>query len=102
MNRRIWFYVLSVALAPVICSCKKETTVVDEACEGTVFIRSEPSGAEVYVDGEFYGSAPAKLKLNAGLRKIEVKMEGYPDWVREVKITCGAIINLPVKWQRPQ
>ena len=78
---------------------KRETiTEIVEPCEGTVWIRSEPTGAEVYVDGDFVGSTPAKLTLNAGLRKIQVQTEGQPEWVREVKITCGAIINLPVKW----
>jgi hypothetical protein len=80
---------------------EKRTTVVDETCKGTVWIRSEPSGAEVYVDGDFVGSTPAKLTLNAGLRKIQVQMEGQPEWVREVKITCDANINLPVKWTPP-
>ena len=65
-------------------------------CTGTVYIRSEPSGAEVWVDGVLMGSTPAKLTVNEGMRRVEVRLEGYTTWQREPSITCGSVVTLPV------
>ena len=65
-------------------------------CTGTVYVRSEPSGAEVWVDGVLMGSTPAKLTVNEGMRRVEVRLEGYTTWQREPSITCGSVVTLPV------
>ena len=49
---------------------------------GTVSLNSNPDGADVYVDGQFYGNSPATLKLKPGKHTIGVKMSGYKDWSR--------------------
>ncbi len=65
-------------------------------CTGTVYIRSEPSGAEVWVDGVLMGSTPAKLTVNEGTRRVEVRLEGYTTWERKPSITCRSVVTLPV------
>jgi PEGA domain-containing protein len=59
-----------------------------------VRISSDPGGADVFLDGSFVSSTPAVLRLQAGTYKIAVKMSGYADWEREIKILPGAEVNL--------
>jgi hypothetical protein len=62
-----------------------------------VKISSDPDGADVFLDGSFVSSTPALLKLQAGTYKIAVKMSGFADWERDVKILPGAEVNLNAK-----
>jgi S1-C subfamily serine protease len=52
-------------------------------------ITSEPSGAEIYVDGKYVGSTPSKLNLTPGEHVIRVVRPGYKDWERTVTIDGG-------------
>jgi PEGA domain len=40
---------------------------------GTITTRSDPDGAEIYVDEKFVGNSPASLKLRAGTHTIAVR-----------------------------
>lgn len=62
-----------------------------------VKISSDPSGADVFLDGSFVSSTPAVLRLQAGTYKLAVKMSGYADWEREVKILPGAEVTLDAR-----
>jgi hypothetical protein len=62
-----------------------------------VKISSDPDGADIFLDGSFVSSTPAVLKLQAGTYKVVVKMSGYIDWEREVKILPAAEVNLNAK-----
>jgi len=59
-----------------------------------VKISSEPVGADVFWDGSFVSSTPAVLRMPAGNYKVAVKMSGYADWEREIKILPGAEVSL--------
>jgi hypothetical protein len=74
-------------------------TSVDRNAQVTVPVRvhSDPDGADVFLDGNFVSSTPAILRLQPGTYKIAVKMSGYTDWEREVKILSGAEVNLNAK-----
>jgi hypothetical protein len=45
--------------------------------------------AEVYVNGEFRGTAPVNLHLPAGTHVIEFKLQGYQTWKRELVVVAG-------------
>ena len=62
-----------------------------------VRISSDPAGADVFLDGSFIGSTPAVLRLQAGTYKVAVKMSGYADWEKEVKLLPGAEVSLDAK-----
>jgi hypothetical protein len=62
-----------------------------------VRISSDPEGADVFLDGSFVSSTPGVLRLKAGTYKVAVKMSGYADWEREIKILPGAEVNLNAK-----
>ena len=61
---------------------------------GTVNVKTNPDGADVYLDGEFYGNSPATLKLKSGKHTVGVKMTGYKDWSREVSTDAGSDAHL--------
>lgn len=62
-----------------------------------VKISSDPDGADIFLDGSFVSSSPAVLRLQAGTYKVTVKMSGYANWEREIKILPGAEVNLNAK-----
>ena len=45
--------------------------------------------AEVYVDGEFRGTAPVNLHLAAGTHVVEIKLQGFQTWKRELVVVAG-------------
>lgn len=61
---------------------------------GTVMLITKPEGADVYVDGQFYGNSPATLKLKPGKHTIQVKASGYKDWSREVSTDSASEAHL--------
>jgi hypothetical protein len=61
---------------------------------GTVSVKTNPDGADVYVDEQFYGNSPATLKLKPGKHTVGVKMSGYKDWSREVRTDVGSDAHL--------
>jgi len=61
---------------------------------GTVNVKTNPDGADVYLDGQFYGNSPATLKLKSGKHTVGVKMTGYKDWSREVSTDAGSDAHL--------
>lgn len=74
-------------------------TAADRNAEALVPVRitSDPGGADVFLDGSFVSSTPAVLRLQAGTYKVAVKLSGYTDWEREVKILPGAEVSLAAK-----
>jgi hypothetical protein len=66
-------------------------TVTLETRTGTVNLISLPDGADIFVDGQFTGNAPATLKLNVGKRIISARKAGYADWTREINISNGTV-----------
>ena len=58
----------------------------DSGGSGTVVVASEPTGAEIYVDGKFVGQTPATIPLLAGAHRVVVKASGKKDWGRELTV----------------
>src|SRR5262249_18159420 len=59
-----------------------------------VKISSEPSGAEVYVDGNLVGSTPSALQLAPGMHAIIVKSSGFQEWRRDLNVLPGSDVSL--------
>ena len=62
-----------------------------ETQRGAINLSSDPTGANISVDGDFVGNSPASLKLAPGKHTITVKMSGYKDWSREVTVEAGEV-----------
>jgi hypothetical protein len=65
-----------------------------------VAIHSEPGGAEIYLDGQFAGSTPSTVDLPAGNHQVSVRLVGYQEWVRDLRVLSGSEINLEAKLQK--
>ena len=53
-----------------------------------VTVLTEPTGATVLVDGVARGVAPAKLELDAGTHRIELRQAGFKAWVTDVQVVA--------------
>ena len=65
-----------------------------EPTKGTVNVSSNPTGADVYADGDFVGNSPAVLRLAAGKHTVAVKSSGYADWSKEITMQSGSQLQL--------
>ena len=58
------------------------TTYVDATLEekpGTIYVESDPSGAEFYLNGSYKGKTPRSISANPGTYTITLKHDGYYD-----------------------
>jgi hypothetical protein len=61
------------------------------AAGAKVQVTSNPSGADIEVDGDFVGNTPSAIHLSAGEHLLAVKKSGYKPWERKIKVTGGDI-----------
>ena len=67
---------------------------------GSVSIRSTPYLAEIYVDGNDMGYAPAKISLAPGKHSIRLEKPGYKNWAKDITMTAGSELNLDATLER--
>ena len=79
---------------------KPTETSPAERAKGTVNASSNPTGADVLVDGEFVGNSPAALKLSPGKHAFTVKMSGYKDWLKEISVQSGSEVQLTANLEK--
>ena len=52
---------------------------------------AEPSGAEIYVDGQLVGNIPSTIQLHEGNYEVQVKYGKSPDWLKNLQVhACSA------------
>lgn len=61
---------------------------------GTVTIASDPAGAEIYIDGRFFGQTPATIQLASGSHQIELKSPDKRAWSRDLEVLKGSQLTL--------
>jgi hypothetical protein len=69
---------------------------VDESApaQAKVAVHSNPDGAEIYLDGQLIGSTPSIVELPAGNHELSVRLSGYQDWTRSMRVLSGSEISL--------
>jgi hypothetical protein len=65
-----------------------------------VMVSSEPSGGDIYVDGNFMGNTPSVIELPAGSHTVRVEAKGQKAWGRTVSLTSGSKITLQATLER--
>ncbi len=63
----------------------------------SVTLHSDPPGAEIYLDGQLIGSTPSTLQVPAGNHQLSLKLSGFQDWVRDVRVLAGSEVNFAPK-----
>jgi len=79
-------------LATTACVSVKESgskVSAPPAPTSSVAFRSVPEDAEVFVDGQFRGTTPVALHLAAGSHKVELRLDGFQIWERELTVVAG-------------
>ena len=58
---------------------------------GQITVRSNPSGANIYLDNLYKGLTPLTLvEIPKGSHTILLKMNGYQDWQSSVNVAAGS------------
>ena len=63
-------------------------------------ITSEPLGAEIEIDGVFYGNTPAELPLPEGEKAIRLTLKGFQPWERKLQVLHGGRQGLHADLER--
>ena len=71
---------------PAAPTAQETAEVVDRV---TVECFSDPSGAEIVLDDEYYGNTPSILKLLPATRRLEFKMPGYKTYSQTLDLSQG-------------
>lgn len=56
-----------------------------------VSLASNPTGADIDVDGQFSGSTPSSLDLSPGEHRVVVHKKGFKSWERVLQVRSGEI-----------
>ena len=72
---------------------KREITLVKAT--GDISVTSEPSGANIYLDGRHKGETPYTItEVYPGHYTIKLTLEGYEDWTKGVDVTAGEEVEV--------
>ena len=61
---------------------------------GAVELTSNPSGAEVYLDGAIVGDTLATLALSPSKDDVRLSLTGYKDWRKNIKMLAASSVTL--------
>lgn len=57
------------------------------AVNAGISLKSNPVGAQVYVNGEFQGSTPMQIKLPMGKHAVRLTLPDYHEWEAQIHLT---------------
>jgi serine protease Do len=66
------------------------STPVEPTTKIMAEVKSEPDGAEIYIDGKYFGSTPSRLSLSQGEHTIRISRPGFDTWERRVQIESNS------------
>jgi formylglycine-generating enzyme required for sulfatase activity len=67
-----------------------------------VTVLTQPVGATVLVDGKAAGVTPAKVELDAGTHRVELRQVGFKPWITDIQVVANKPQTLgPVKLGLP-
>jgi hypothetical protein len=70
------------------------TSAGSSAVSAKIQLESNPSGADIEVDGSFVGNTPSDVQVTDGEHTVAVKKTGFKDWQRKLKVTGGSSVHL--------
>ncbi len=72
------------------CITVTEPNVPGKKATGNFQMDSHPQGAEVYLNGAYYGVTPLRISdLMPATYQVRLKMDGFRDWVRAYDVFAG-------------
>ncbi len=71
---------------------------VAKRARGSLSIKSQPPGSNIYVDGKLVGISPDSIDgLVAGRHLVMLKRPGYQHWGKVVRVEAGNLVSLNVE-----
>jgi hypothetical protein len=64
------------------------------ATTGKLRVESDPSGADIEIDGSFVGNTPSDVQVAEGDHAVTVKKAGFQNWERKMKISGGSSVHI--------
>ncbi len=61
------------------------------ATNAEISVTSNPSGADIELDGAFVGNTPSTIGVSVGDHTIDLRKSGYTTWERKIKVTSGKV-----------
>lgn len=59
---------------------------------GIIYIKSQPPGAEVYLNGDFYGPTPLRLEdVEPGIHEYKLRAVGYDELAGQIYVESGKV-----------
>jgi PEGA domain len=55
---------------------------------------SQPSGAEILLDGKYVGNTPSALGLAPGPHRVQISLAGFRPWKRQLEVVPGSEISV--------
>jgi activator of HSP90 ATPase len=63
-------------------------------------MESNPSGADIEIDGSFVGNTPSDVQVPEGEHTISLKKAGFNVWERKMKISGGSSVHLNAELEK--
>jgi hypothetical protein len=70
--------------------------------EVSVQINSDPTGAEIEIDGKFVGNTPSSIPLSPGPHVISISKKNFQPWSKTFHVTKGASQNLNISLEKAE
>jgi hypothetical protein len=71
-----------------------------DSATATVALQSDPVGADIYLDGQLVGSTPSTIQIPSGNHQLALRLAGYQDWTRDLRILPASQIQFSPKLQK--
>ncbi len=70
------------------------------ASSAKIQLESDPSGADIELDGNFVGNTPSDVQIGEGDHTVIVKKGGFKDWERKMKVSAGSSVHLSAQLEK--
>ena len=87
MNRRTIAFTLIALLLVALVAFADERPAAERQQKTPVHVVSKPDDADLYIDGKYVGSTDVAIRLTPGEHLIEVRLEGYELWSRQLSVS---------------
>lgn len=94
--KNLIFLIIIPFVVLVISSCNKTDDPVTSDTKGSIYVTSNPAGAEIWLDGtNTFQTTPDTIKsLNEGTYNVTLKLTDFNDTTFTVSVTAGQTSNL--------
>ena len=68
---------------------KNVTAELERVNYSSILIKSDPSGAEITINGKYRGETPRRISVESGEIDVELEKNGYRRWQEEIRLFPG-------------